>query len=120
MYGNASSLLLLVEYGVPQGSVDSPNLFINYMAGSSCALKIVIFADTGASFSDNKLCNFAERTGTVLFDINTWPRVTRLTFNENKTELIVYFRKQRHYPIYHVSLSSNHTVERVDDNKFSG
>ena len=93
MYGNAGSSMLLVEYGKPQRSLDTPYLFINDIARSSCAIKFVIFAVTCTSIFDNNLCNFSERTGNVLSDINAWLKANRLTLNESKTTLIVSFRK---------------------------
>ena len=92
VYGNASSPMISVQYGVPQGCMVGPILFImfkNDIIRSSCGTKFDIYADETSAFtSDNNLCILAEHVGNVLSDLKTWLSVNFLNLNEIKTKLI--------------------------------
>ncbi|XP_042891027.1 uncharacterized protein LOC122265692 [Penaeus japonicus] len=80
-----SSIMLPVNYGVPQGSVLGPllfNMYINDMPRSSFALNYVLFADDCTMYiSDRNIDILMDKMNKELVNINTWLTANKLTIN---------------------------------------
>ena len=124
VYNNFSSSLLPVNYGVPQGSIVGPMLFllfINDIVKSSSDMKFILFADDTTVFASGKcLTNLVALTNEALRKIKLWLERNRLTLNENKTQFVVFHRKRRAYPVVNNVYLGDSVVKRVDNVKFLG
>ena len=70
-------------------------------------------------FSDPRLHSFVQRATAALTNVKTWLLNNRLTVNEQKTEFIVFCRKQRTFPQlpYNVCFG-NSIIKRVEKKSF--
>ena len=95
---NASSQVKEIFYGVPQGSVLGPLLFLIYINDLNQAIKfsyIRHFADdTNILYRDKSLKKINQRINFDLKNIDEWLRANRIELNAKKTE-IVLFRSPR-------------------------
>lgn len=75
-YNNVSSSLTRVDYGVPQGSVIGPVLFIlliNDIVHSTSDAQFVLLADDTSLFlSGNCMNRLTHRTNIALTNVNKW------------------------------------------------
>ena len=86
---------MVVNIGVPQGSVTAPTLFliyINNMCNVSDALDMVQFADDTTLYmvGDNLLTEFSYRMSGELAKIDRWLVANRLSLNPTKTSYMVF------------------------------
>ena len=93
-YNECESDILNVQYGVPQGSILGPTLFllyINDICNVSEIFKSILFADDTNFFcsgkSMNQLCN---RVFGELSKLNKWFAVNKLSLNVDETNFIVF------------------------------
>ena len=108
-YNGVQSESPLVRYGVPQGSVLGPVLFILYSADViNIATKHGFFAHSYADdlqiydHSSQTTClNLVPRMSTCIKEISTWMASNRLKLNPSKTELIWLgsSRRLKHCPM---------------------
>ena len=95
---NASSQVVEIFYGVPQGSVLGPLLFLIYINDLNQAIKfsyIRHFADdTNILYRDKSLKKINQRINFDLKNIVEWLRANRIELSAKKTE-IVLFRSPR-------------------------
>ena len=124
-YNKATSNLLSIDYGVPQGSNVGPILFIifiNDLIKSAPNAQFVLFADDSSLFlSDPCLHSLVQRTNDALNNVKTWLLNNRLTLNEQKTEFIVFYRKQRRFPqLFDNICFGSSIIKRVRKTKFLG
>ena len=95
--------------------------FINDIVRSSSDLKFILFADDTTVFaSGNCLTNLVTLTNDALRKIKLWLERNRLTLNENKTQFVVFYCKQRAYPVVSTAYLGDSVVKRVDIVKFLG
>jgi len=88
------SSLLDVKFGVPQGSVLGPTLFllyINDMSKCSDILNFTHFADdTTISYSGDNIDEVATQMNVELMKIVTWLQANRLSLNVGKTSYMLF------------------------------
>ena len=85
---NQKSSEKIIEYGIPQGSILGPLLFLIYVNGLPSCLETVprFFADGTALLIDsNNTTELQTLTNTELANINQWMTANNLVVNANKT-----------------------------------
>ncbi|XP_071959489.1 uncharacterized protein [Antedon mediterranea] len=123
--GNCKSELKLIEYGVPQGSILGPLLFIIYtndIVESSKYLEFVIFADDTNVFFKHKDINLLINTlNTELSKLSDWFTANKLSLNTKKTKFIEFRSMYKKKDTNNYTLFINDVeIERVSKIKFLG
>ena len=120
--GNDSSESVEINFGVPQGSVLGPLLFIIYindMCFSSTLLKFVHYADDSTVFLShrdlNELFTIVERE---LENVVKWLSVNRLSINIGKTVYMLFSNQT--VPVERAIMMNGVALKRVEDREFLG
>ena len=97
--GSSLSNLLILKFGVSQGSVLGPLLFSLYTTPLGQVIKYHFYADDTRLFihlsPDDSLKSF-DRLKSCLNDIQVWMSENKLKLNPDKTEFIVFGAKDRY------------------------
>ena len=100
---NVDSDLIKTTYGVPQGSVLGPKLFILYINDVCKALpqlKCVLFADdTSLHCSGKDLRQLLQTVQRELDILKSWFDVNKLSLNHSKTKYIIFSNKRIITPV---------------------
>ena len=123
-YNNVNSKYCNINYGVPQGSILGPLLFllyINDMVYVSEILFSILFADDTSIFLDGKnLHKLVNDMNTELVRIFKWLQANKLSLNINKTQFIIFKSgKKRTDPNESVNIDNN-PIKQDDKVKFLG
>ncbi len=125
-YNGENSSTQVVEYGVPQGSVLGPLLFIIYSNDLSSSLshcKTILFADDTTVFkTGTNLPTLYHQVNQDLDTLNDWFKANQLSINPTKTKYIL-FQKDAYSVAQYGNLALNieaEILERVTNTKFLG
>ena len=111
-----------IKFGVPQGSVLGPKLFILYIndiCNVSKLLNCILFADDTNLFCHGK--NLEELLKTMERELNilkTWFDLNKLSLNLSKTKLIIFGNQKIENEV--TLMINNIKIERVYEYKFLG
>ena len=122
-YDGYNSDLSQVHYGVPQGSILGPLLFVLYIndiVNTSEYLRYILFADDSNFYISHTNINYLLTLMNQEMDkIQKWVITNKLTINISKTHYMIFHRRK--LPLNLEPLSIGETVlERVSNTKFLG
>ena len=125
VYENFNSDLKNVNFGVPQGGIISPILFLIYVNDIVNCCKesnCVLYADDTSIYTSSPNINeLFEKANQSLAKFKCWFDSNKLTLNAKKTHYVLFHRKQRKVPINDCKLYvSSIEVKKVVDTKFLG
>ena len=121
-YNNTDSKLCQIKFGVPQGSILGPLLFllyINDICNISKILKVLLFADdTNLLCSGKNLEILIKTMNSELEKLSLWFKINKMSLNIEKTNFMLFGNKKC-VQIDKVLLDNN-VVTQVTDTKFLG
>ncbi len=123
-YNQVRSKEMLIQTGVPQGSILGPILFLLYMndiENCSKLLSFVLFADDTNIFYSNKCIKTINKIMQAEMNkVAEWLNVNKLSLNTNKTKFIL-FKSSNKKPKYNVKIAINDkNIEQVKSTNFLG
>ena len=110
-----------ISYGVPQGSILGPLLFLIYINDivKVSTFDVRLFADDACLLlNSNNSKTLEKNVNTELIKINQWMKINRLTINYSKTNYIIFTKKSTSYN-YNITIGNN-VLERVKNTKYLG
>ena len=122
---NCSSPCKYINYGVPQGSILGPLLFILYIndfVNSTNIFHKVIFADDTNLFTSHRnLLTLQDTVNTGLIKVDAWFKCNKLSLNVNKTNYMLFCsnRKKINTELVHINID-NQEIIRVSSTRFLG
>ena len=122
---NTSSSITTIEYGVPQGSVLGPLLFIIYVHDTVNAVKdnkIRLFADDTARFIHGKDVEMIyNKMKDALIRLSDWFKSNRLTLHLDKTCYSIFHGPRKKIPRMFDNMSiDGHVIHREHKVKYLG
>ncbi len=100
--GNYKSDLNYVNYGVPQGSILGPLLYLLYINDIKTLTKeidIRLFADDSSAFcTENNYENLEKKANEMLVLYNNWLMCNKLTLNSTKTHYMIFSKRPKSVP----------------------
>ena len=119
------SLNAYINYGVPQGSVIGPLLFLIYINDLNKAIKYSdeyhFTDDTNLLLSDKSLKKINRHISHDLKLLNIWLRANKISLNASKTEIILFRPKSQSNISKHLNFSINgQYVKRISEVKYLG
>ena len=124
-YKNTLSCSMNLEYGVPQGSILGPLLFVIYINDLPTALtkcKISMYADDTVIYcSDHKSATIMETLQTDLDNVVKWMEDGRLILNKSKTKCMLFgtYQKLNSVMDFNIKIGTD-TIEKVSKFNFLG
>jgi len=123
-YNGCDSIKQTITFGVPQGSILGPILFLLYINDLPNAVdrsNLIMFADdTNMHISSSNLNDLFETSNTQLRYIYDWFNTNKLSLNLSKTVFIVFSKKEcREIENYSLNINGL-TLKRGTSTKFLG
>ena len=121
-FGDTDCILRNVKWGVPQGSILGPKLFILYIndiSNVSTVLKFILFADdTNIFCSGSDIVQLSIIVSNELDKLSEWFAVNKLSLNLSKTNFMVFTNCRREQ---NVNISINNCeIDMVYKSKYLG
>ena len=120
----ATSSIQNIIYGVPQGSILGPLLFILYIndiVNCSDLLSFILFADdTTLVFSCKDLLQLNQIINEELAKVSDWLKANKLSLNNKKTNFILFGNKHTRSDTKFNIMIDGYAIEQVDTAKFLG
>ena len=124
-YDGIQSTTQTITYGVPQGSILGPLLFIIYLndiCNASELLFTVLYADdTSVVIYGKDMASIITTLNQELYKLSTWLKANKLSLNTDKTYYIIFHRariklKDNEYPI----IMNNSLLSNIETHTYLG
>ena len=116
----ASSSLVSVSSGVPQGTVSGPLMFLLYIndIGNNCSSTLRLFADDTILYSVIESTSDSEHLLSDLYTIELWSQKWLMQFNPSKCFVMMITRKRE--PVIYDYKLMGHTLQSVSQHPYLG
>lgn len=112
----------IVKYGVPQGSILGPLLFLIYINDLPLCVnhEMYLFADDSTVvIKGNNIKTYEQSINEALENIVNWMQLNNLVINLNKTKCMQFYLSQKRNQNITIKYD-NHIIEEVDEIRFLG